>query len=94
MNEIKRPVNNHESYHTHVYYDQDTKAVAKEIYDAIDEKFELQLGTFHEKLVGPHPRWSFQVTFSSQDFDSYLRWLDDNRQDLTVFVHALTGDNM
>ncbi|MEH6628976.1 MAG: DOPA 4,5-dioxygenase family protein [Motiliproteus sp.] len=94
MKEAKRPTNAHKAYHAHIYFDEDTKAVAKKLCDASAEKYGLRVGRFHEKLIGPHPRWSCQVTFGSKDFDNYISWLDANREDLTVFVHAVTGDDL
>lgn len=94
MKEAKRPTNVHKAYHAHIYFDEDTKTVAKKLCDASAEKYGLRVGRFHEKLVGPHPHWSCQVTFGSKDFDNYISWLDANREDLTVFVHALTGDDL
>jgi DOPA 4,5-dioxygenase len=94
MHIVKRPINAHKAYHAHIYFDANTKAIAKRVCDASAEKFGLRVGHFHEKLVGPHPRWSCQVTFGSKDFDKYIHWLDANRVELTVFVHALTGDDL
>ena len=94
MNEPKRPQNLHKAYHAHVYFDEETKDAAKKLCDASANEFGLNVGRFHEKLVGPHPRWSCQVSFGSKDFDQYIAWLDANRGDLTIFVHGLTGDNL
>lgn len=93
MNEPRRPLNLHKAYHAHVYFDEDTKVLARGLCDASADKFHLKVGRFHEKLVGPHPRWSCQISFGAKDFDDYISWLDRNRGDLTVFVHALTGDD-
>ena len=73
MTETKRPRNIHKAYHAHVYFDGETKVFAKRLCDASAEKFRLKVGRFHEKLVGPHPHWSCQVTFGSKDFDSYIQ---------------------
>ena len=93
MDKSKKPVNSHKAYHAHIYFDESTKGVAKALCDSLAEVFNLHLGRFHEKLVGPHPRWSCQITFGAKDFDAFIPWLEANRQDLTVFVHALTGDD-
>ncbi|MBL1293958.1 MAG: hypothetical protein COB61_008810 [Thiotrichales bacterium] len=45
------------------------------------------------KLVGPQPCWSCQITSRSMDFAAFIPRLEDNSQDLTLFVHALIGDN-
>jgi DOPA 4,5-dioxygenase len=94
MTETKRPINIHKAYHAHVYFDEESKESAKKLCDSSAEKFRLKVGRFHERLVGPHPRWSCQVTFGSKDFDRYIPWLEENRGNLTVFVHALTGDDL
>jgi len=93
MKQTDAPVNRHKAYHAHVYFDKATKDVAKKLCDDSADKFNLRVGHFHEKLVGPHPRFSCQITFRDQDFDEFIPWLDENRQDLTIFVHALTGND-
>ncbi len=94
MTETKRPVNSHKAYHAHVYFDEESKLVAKKLCDESGQLFGLSVGRFHEKLVGPHPCWSCQITFGARDFEKYIAWLEENRQGLTVFVHALTGDDL
>jgi aromatic ring-cleaving dioxygenase len=91
---MNTPVNIHKAYHAHVYFDEATTAIAKKLCDESAETFGLRVGRFHEKLVGPHPCWSCQITFGSKDFDRYITWLDENRAGLTIFVHALTGDDL
>ena len=90
----KRPVNSHKAYHAHIYFDKETTLAAKEVCDASGHLFGLKVGRFHEKLVGPHPCWSCQVTFGTKDFERYISWLDKNRKGLTVLVHALTGNDL
>ncbi len=94
MTEIKPPINTHKAYHAHVYFDEGTKALAQSLRESSAELHGLNVGRFHEKLVGPHPRWSFQVIFGTKDFDVFIKWLDENRQGLSVLVHALTGDDL
>jgi DOPA 4,5-dioxygenase len=94
MNKVKRPVNLHKAYHAHVYFDKESADSARRICNEAGSLFELNVGRFHEKLVGPHPMWSCQLAFSSSIFDKFIPWLDQNRQGLTVFVHGLTGDNL
>jgi aromatic ring-cleaving dioxygenase len=48
----------------------------------------------HEKNVGPHPRWSCQLAFAADQFDSLIPWLDEQRNGLDVFVHGLSGDEL
>ncbi len=93
MNAPNRPVNAHKAYHAHVYYDQDTLAMATELLEQIPEKFGLKLGRIFQKSIGPHPCWSCQVIFGTKDFEAFVPWLDENRNGLTVFIHALTGND-
>ena len=94
MKSAKYPVNEHKAYHAHVYFDETTKVPAKALCDASGEQFGLLVGRFHEKLVGPHPCWSCQITFGTRDFDRFIPWLDQHRDRLTILVHALTGDDL
>ncbi len=88
------PVNIHEAYHAHVYFGPGTAAAAQALREAAGAELPVSVGRFHEKLVGPHPQWSFQLAFSSDNFDQVIPWLDAHRGNLDVFVHGLTGDEL
>ena len=90
----KRPVNLYDKYHAHVYYDETNGDFAKTLCTGIGTRFGLEIGRFHDQPIGPHPRWSCQITFESKDFDEFIPWLDENRRGLTVLVHGLTGDDL
>lgn len=92
MSPSKRPINQHELYHAHIYFDADSRDLAAQLCHQIRQELELPVGRFHEKLVGPHPRWSCQISFTQADFDHFIPWLEQHRQGLTVFVHGVTGD--
>lgn len=94
MKEIKRPVNSHRAYHAHVYFDAQTLEFASRLVHEAGERFPVKIGRVHEKLVGPHPKWSCQIKFTSHDFDQLVPWLDENRNGLSVLVHALSGDEI
>lgn len=94
MKQTKRPVNIHQAYHAHVYFNETTKSYAKLLCNTVSEKFNLKVGRFHEKLVGPHPQWSCQISFNHDDFDTLIPWLDEHKQELTIFVHGLTGNDL
>ena len=94
MADPKRPVNLHKAYHAHIYFNEETKNFAKTLCDASSEQFKLKVGRFHERLVGPHPCWSCQISFGAKDFDRYIAWLEANRDTLTILVHALSGDHL
>ncbi|MGP8305553.1 DOPA 4,5-dioxygenase family protein [Vibrio sp. YIC-376] len=94
MNESQFPVNLYRAYHAHVYFDLQTITFAAELCREAERRFGVKMGRVHEKLVGPHPKWSCQLAFSSKDFDALVPWLEQNRNGLSVLVHGLTGDNL
>lgn len=80
-----------ESYHAHVYFGAASRQAALDLRAAIEERFEMEMGRFHEKPIGPHPDWSYQVAFSTEQFAAIVPWLALNRGALTVFIHPNTG---
>jgi aromatic ring-cleaving dioxygenase len=90
----KKPVNRHDAYHAHIYFDRESAEGARRLTENVAELFGLNVGRFHEKLVGPHPHWSCQVEFFRSDFDAFVSWLDQNRNGLTVLVHGVTGNDL
>lgn len=81
-------------WHAHVYFDADSRDAAAELRGRIEARFAgaMEMGRFHERPVGPHPRWSYQVAFAPARFAEIIPWLALNRGRLTVFVHPNTGD--
>lgn len=79
-------------YHAHVYYDAATKPAAATLREAIEARFDMTMGSWHDKPVGPHPMWSYQVAFEPELFGEIVPWLALNRGALIVFVHPLTED--
>ena len=94
MSEIQRPINKHKGYHAHVYFEQETLAFATGLCDKVGELFGLKIGAVHRQPVGPHPKWSCQITFGKKHFEELIPWLDENRNDLTILVHGVTGDDI
>ncbi len=80
-------------YHAHVYYDGASKPVAARLRQALSERFSVQLGRWHDKLIGPHPKAMYQVAFAVVEFPRLVPWLMLNRAKLSILVHPLTGDD-
>jgi aromatic ring-cleaving dioxygenase len=57
----------------------------------IAERFVVQLGTVHDRPVGPHTLPMYQVAFTPELFAGLTPWLMLNRQELSVLVHPNTG---
>jgi aromatic ring-cleaving dioxygenase len=79
------------SYHAHIYYDPvRTRADADTLRQRIAERFEVQLGRWHDGPVGPHSAAMYQVAFAPEAFASFVPWLMLNRSGLNVLVHPNT----
>jgi aromatic ring-cleaving dioxygenase len=86
-------------WHAHVYFDSVTRDAAWQLRQVIETRFAdelqsgaLRLGRFHERPVGPHPMWSFQLGFGADLLAPMLAWLALNHGALDVFMHPNTGD--
>lgn len=82
------------SYHAHIYYDEDTFDLASKLCDEVGGLFDVPVGFKHQQPVGPHPMWSCQLSLTAEKFAEVVPWLMLNRQGLTVFLHANTGDDL
>jgi aromatic ring-cleaving dioxygenase len=84
------------SWHAHVYFDSGSRDDAAKLRDAVAAQFgaRVQIGRFHEREVGPHPKWSFQVAFGPAQFCDVVSWLALNHGALDVFAHPNTGDEL
>jgi len=81
-------------WHAHVYFDGDTAETARTLRRSIETRFNIDMGRFHERLVGPHPCWSYQVAFKPDLFGELVPWLALNRCGLVIFIHPNTGDDL
>lgn len=81
------------SYHAHLYYDDSTYEKALQVIEKAKTLDYVQVGRAHQKEVGPHPRWSCQFLFAADKLNEMIPWLLENRDDLTVFTHANTGND-
>jgi aromatic ring-cleaving dioxygenase len=82
-----------EGYHAHIYYDAETRSVAERLRHEIGERFAVRLGRWHDAPVGPHPGSMYQVAFEVAEFPRLVPWLMLNREELSVLVHPLTGND-
>ena len=92
--EIQRPQNVFPKYHAHVYFDEKTTEQARELCQNAAKLFGVAMGRVHQKLVGPHPHWSCQLAFDSNQFDQLIPWLEEHRDGLNILVHGVTGNDL
>ena len=82
-------------YHAHIYYpDDESRARAASIREAILDRWEVRMGRWRDMPVGPHPIPMYQVAFDASLFEEIVPWLMLNRNGLTVLVHPETGDDV
>jgi DOPA 4,5-dioxygenase len=79
-------------YHAHVYFDAASRERAHRLCQAAGQVPGVTVGRMHDGPVGPHPRGSCQLAFEADSFAEVIPWLIVNRDGLTVFAHAETGD--
>jgi aromatic ring-cleaving dioxygenase len=84
------------SWHAHIYFDADSRDAAWTLRQAIEQALGdvVELGRFHERPVGPHPQWSYQIAFAPEYFARVIGWLTLNHGSLGVFIHPNTGDSL
>ncbi|HTJ06195.1 MAG TPA: DOPA 4,5-dioxygenase family protein [Caldimonas sp.] len=83
-------------WHAHAYFDAASRDAAWALRETVQSALagHVQIGRFHEKPVGPHPMWSFQIAFDADEFTAVVGWLALNHGTLDVFVHPNTDDEL
>lgn len=81
-------------FHAHVYYDPTDRSPAEALRAELAENFSVDLGRWHDQPIGPHPRASYQVAFTSDGFGEIVPWLMRHRRGLVILVHPDTGDDV
>ena len=81
-------------FHAHIYYDPADVERARQLAAAVQARFPVAVGHFHLRPVGPHPRGSVQLTVPTELFGDVAQFLALNRNGLTIFAHAETGEDL
>ena len=65
-----------QGYHAQIcIYDPGTRAVAERLREAIGPAFDVRLGRWHDRPVGPHPKSMYQIAFPVSEFPRLVPWL-------------------
>jgi DOPA 4,5-dioxygenase len=81
-------------FHAHIYFDTSSREAAARVREGLGASFEVQLGRWHDKPIGPHPKAMYQVAFLPEQFGKVVPWLMLNREGLDILVHPSTGDDV
>lgn len=87
------PMTDTHSFHAHIYFDPPELERAQALAEAARIGFGVAVGHFHLKPVGPHPRGSCQLTVAPDRFGQFAAWAATQRDGLTIFAHADTGED-
>lgn len=90
------PLTDVASWHAHVYFDAASRDTAFALRERIEATFggKMEMGRFHERPVGPHPQWSYQIAFGPEQLAEIATWLTLNHGALDVFIHPNTGNSL
>lgn len=81
-------------FHAHIYFNPESRDAAAQIREALGAQFEVKLGRWHDRPIGPHSKAMYQVAFSPDQFGQIVPWLMLHRQGLEILVHPETGDDV
>jgi len=81
-------------FHAHIYFDPASRDVAARVREELGARFDVRLGRWHDKPIGPHSKAMYQVAFLPNLFGELVPWLMLNREGLDVLVHPETGDDV
>lgn len=81
-------------FHAHIYFDTASRDVAARVREELGARFDVQLGRWHDKPIGPHSKAMYQVAFLPNQFGNVVPWLMLNRGGLDILIHPETGDDV
>lgn len=81
-----------ESYHAHIYFDEDSYEKAVLIRKWAAERFLIELGNWNLEPRGPHVTPSFYFGFGRDLQPIIVPWLQLNSLGLTILIHPNTDD--
>jgi DOPA 4,5-dioxygenase len=82
------------NFHAHVYFEPEQFEQAKALCEQAHSLFDVKIGRFHHKPVGPHPMHMCQLTVNTARIGEFIPWLALNRNGLVMFIHPDTGDDL
>lgn len=90
--EKPQPYTRIESYHAHIYFDEDTYHKAALLRRWVAERFTVELGHWNHVPRGPHVTPSFYFGFTTDLVPIIIPWLQLNSLGLTILLHPNTDN--
>lgn len=91
---MEKDTNKITGFHAHIYFEPSSRDLAAQVREELGSRFNIQLGRWHERPIGPHPKSMYQVAFLPQQFSEVVPWLMLYRESLDILVHPTTGDDL
>ena len=81
-------------WHCHVYFMPESRDCAVRLNEELQDQFRIWDYRWLEAPNPLHPRPMFRFQFPPADLARFIEWITLNRNDLSVLIHAITGDDI
>ena len=81
-------------WHCHVYFIPGQRDRAVRLNEDIQDRFRIWDYRWLDAPNPLHPLPMFRFQFLREDLAQFIEWITLNRNDLSVLIHAITGDDM
>lgn len=83
-----RNINDIKGFHFHVYYSDDSRAKAWELFKCFPE------ARWYAKPLGPHTQPMFALEVASSHMEDVYKFMILNRDGLSVLIHPITDNEL
>lgn len=81
-------------WHCHVYFTPELRERAVRLNEDLQDQFRIWDYRWLDAPNLLHPMPMFRFQFSRVDLTRFIEWITLNRNDLSVLIHAITGDDI
>jgi DOPA 4,5-dioxygenase len=81
-------------WHCHVYFLPEQRNVAVQLNEDVQDHFRIWDYRWLDEANPLHPTPMFRFQFPTEDLARFVEWITLNRNDLSVLLHAITGDDI
>jgi aromatic ring-cleaving dioxygenase len=90
------PIDFRRHFDAHIYYSFTTRSQAEILRNKAVQRFQSQavfIGPLIDELIGPHPQPMFEINYSKEFYTEMLIWFNEERENLNILIHPVTGDD-